>query len=229
MKAELIQPGSVVALRMCGATTQTIRDGTRAVPGIVLGVGKYRRQNQRWCGVTSIIEVETHQDVASTNVAVLRPNLKHWSHYSPGPVEIKSDTEWILDLVQPGMCYPWEMFDLAHNDYRMAIAERDAWSQRATVIRQEMEQLVHACLTELLEAKIITPNHLSLQWRLNKAGEDELEAKLAFNHAESPKNTANMLRFEGARTLLGDWLMRQCPQLVEEHRYLMDKINRCRL
>ena len=228
MKAELIQPGTVVAMRMCGATPKTIRDGTRAIPGIVLGVGKYRTQNQHWCGTTSIIEVEAHQDVASTQVAVLRPNLKSWSRY-PQPVEIKRDTEWVLDLVQPGQCYPWEMFDLAHGDYRMAKAERDAWGQRATVIRKELEGLVHTCLPELLEKGIVKPDHLSLQWRWKNKGADELEAKLQFANPESPKNTADMLRFEESRTLLADWLMQQAPQLVEEHRYLLDKIERCRV
>jgi|JI9StandDraft_1071089.scaffolds.fasta_scaffold04933_17 hypothetical protein len=230
MKADMIKPGSIVAMRMCGATPKTIRDGTRAVPGIVLAVGNYRTQNQRWCGVTSIVEVDVHQTAfGTTQVAVLRPSLKQWSSRYPEPVEIKRDTEWVLDLVQPGQCYPWEMFDLAHDDYRMAKAERDAWGQRATVIRKEMEQLVHTCLPELLASGIITPDHLSLQWRWKRQGADELEAKLQFANPESPKNTADILRFEESRTLLADWLMQQCPQLVEEHRYLMDKIHNCRL
>lgn len=227
MKAELIEPGTVVALRMCGATPKTIRDGLRAVPGIVLGVGKYRTQNQRWCGTTSIVEVDSA--IASTYVAVLRPDIRSWSTHFPAPVEIDKDTKWVLDLAQPGQCYPWEVFDLAHDDYRMAKAERNAWGERAMAIRKELEALVHACLPELLEKGIIKPDHLSLSWRWKSEKSDELEAKLQFANPESPKNTGDPLRFDGARTLLSDWLMQQAPALVEEHRYLMDKIERCRV
>lgn len=231
MKAELIKPGTTVALRMCGATTQTIRDGTRATPGIVLGVGKYRQQRQRWCGVTSIVEVDpAHQAISTTYVAVLRPNVRHWSTHNPGPVKIDSETEWVLDLVQPGQCYPWEIFDLAHQDYRMAVAERTAWSQRASAIRKELEQLVHQNLSELIAQGIINPSNLSLQWRWKHDPKpDELEAKVGFEFPESPRDTSDMLRLESPRTKLADWLIEQRPKLVEEHRTLMDKIERCRL
>lgn len=227
MKAELIQPGTVVAMRMCGATPKTIRDGTRAIPGIVLGVGKYRTQNQHWCGTTSIVEVDSA--IASTYVAVLRPEIRSWPTHNPGPVEIDQDTKWVLDLAQPGQCYPWETFDLAHDDYRMAKAERNAWGERASAIRKEMEMLVHTCLPELLASGIITPSNLSLEWRWRDGRKDELEAKLYFTNTESPKNTGDALRFDAQRTLLADWLMQQCPKLVEEHRHLMERIERCRV
>lgn len=231
MKAELIQPGSIVAMRMFGATTQTIRDGTRAVPGVVLGVGKYRKQNQRWCGNISVIEVEPdHQSLANTYVAVMRPEVSAYATHNPGPVKIEPTTEWKLDLVQPGQCYPWDVFALAHQDYQMAVAERNAWGERATVIRKEMEALVHQSLSELIAKGIIVPSRLSLDWRWKYDPKpNELEAKLHFECPESPKNTSDILRFESPRTLLADWLMEQCPQLVEEHERLMDKIQRCRL
>jgi hypothetical protein len=156
------------------------------------------------------------------------PNVRHWSTHNPGPVKIDSETEWTLDLVQPGQCYPWEIFELAHQDYRMAVAEKDAWAQRARVIRKELEELVHEHLAELLAEEIITPSHLSLQWRWKSRG-DELEAKISLDHPSSPRDTSEMLRLESPMTKLADWLMTQRPQLVEEHRTLMDKIERCRL
>lgn len=191
MKTDLIEPGKFVALRMCGATVQTIRDGTRAIPGYVLGVGKFRTQRQAWCGITTITPVEPpHDAISSTYVAVLRPNERHWDTHNPGPVKIHPDTDWILDLVQPGQCYPWEMFDLAHQDYRMAVAERTAWSQRASTIRKELEQLVHQNLSELIAQGIINPSNLSLHWRWKHDPKpDELEAKMSFEFPESPRDT----------------------------------------
>ncbi len=149
MKKADIAPGMPVACASSyyGVTTTHVRQGQKCVPGVVVGVGRFRIRQVGLCGNLEAVE-DPHTGIMAV---VLMQDYNHDALDRKAAWEVTSETTWTLRAVSTQAIVPMPYFEHVRDERLALFAEMQATQERLSEVQKQMNRLGRKYCSRMIE------------------------------------------------------------------------------